>query len=43
MIDCKDMQQVSMIKDRERNVLTYTKNVIKGREEYVEEQMNEEI
>lgn len=39
-IDGKDMQQV--IKDRDRNVLTYTRSVIKGREEYFEEQMNEE-
>lgn len=41
-IDGKDMQHVSVIKDRDRNVLTYTRSVIKGREECVEEQMNEE-
>lgn len=41
-IDGKEMQHVSVIKDRDRNVLTYTSSVIKGREECVEEQMNEE-
>lgn len=41
-IDGKDMQHVSVIKDRDRNVLTYTRSVIKGREECVEEKMNEE-
>lgn len=41
-IDGKDMQHVSVIKDRDRNVLTYTRSVIKRREECVEEEMNEE-
>lgn len=39
-MDVKDIQQVSMIKDRD--ILTYTRSVLKGREEYVEEQMNDE-
>lgn len=41
-IDGNDMQQVSVIKERDRNGLTYTRGVIKGKETYVEEQMNEE-
>ena len=40
--DWKNMQQVRMIKDRDRNILTGGKSILGGWKEYFEELINEE-